>query len=122
MLVTGDITVEGNNITITCKATGIPLPTIVWTFNGRVLMSGGNVITTAITIEIGDMSVVTQTLTIMNVLRNLTGMYTCSARNSVGSDNSGLIHITVQCKLVMMLLRYCVVHKIFLFRFTTNHC
>ena len=64
MLVTGDITVEGNNITITCEAMGIPLPTIVWTFNGRVLMSGGNVITTAITIENGDMSVVTQTLTI----------------------------------------------------------
>ena len=110
MLVTGDITVEGNNITITCEATGIPLPTIVWTFNGRVLMSGGNVNTTATTIENGDMSAVTETLTIMNVLRNLTGMYTCSARNSVGDDTSSHIHITAQCKLIMMLLRFCVVH------------
>ena len=110
MLVTDNITVEGNNITITCEATGIPLPTIVWTFNGGVLMSGDNVNITAATIENGDMSAVTETLTIMNVLRNLTGMYTCSARNSVGNDTSGHIHITVQCKLVMMLLRYCVVH------------
>ena len=110
MLVTDNITVEGNNITFTCEATGIPLPTIVWTFDGRILMSGGNVNITGVTIENGDVSVVTQTLTIMNVLRNLTGMYTCSARNSVGNDTSSHIHITVQCKLVMMLLRYCMVH------------
>ena len=110
MLVTDNITVEGNNIAMTCEATGIPLPTIVWTFNGSVLMSGSNVNITGAAIENGDTSAVTQTLTIMNVLRNLTGMYTCSASNSVGSDTSSHIHITVQCKLVMMLLRYCVVH------------
>ena len=110
MSVTDNITVEGNNITIICEATGIPLPTIVWTFSGRVLMSGGNVNITTATIENGDMSVVTETLTIMNVLRNFTGVYECSASNSVSSDTSSHIHITVQCKLVMMLLRYCVLH------------
>ena len=106
VLVTGDITVEGNNITITCEATGIPLPTIVWTFSGRVLMSDSVNTTTGN----GDVLRVTETLTIMNVSREHTGVYTCSARNSVGNDTSSHIHITVQCKLVMMLLRYCVVH------------
>ena len=110
MLVADNITVEGNNITITCEAIGIPLPAIVWTVNGTVLMSGGNINITTATIENGDMSTITETLTIMNALRNLTGVYECSANNSVGSDTSSHIHITVQCKLVMMLLRYCVVH------------
>ena len=110
MLVTDNIAVEGNNIAITCEATGVPLPTIVWTFNGAVLISGDNVNITTAAIKNGDVSTVTETLTIMNVSRNFTGVYTCSANNSVGSDTSSHIHITVQCKLVMMLLRYCVVH------------
>ena len=110
MSVTDNITVEGNNITITCEATGIPLPTIVWTFNGGVLMSGGNVNISIATIENEDVSTVTETLTIMNVSRNFTGVYECSASNSVGNDTSSHIHITVQCKLVLMLLRYYVVH------------
>ena len=92
-----DVTVEGNNITITCEATGIPLPTIVWTFSGTVLMSDSVNITTTVN---GDVLRVTETLTIMNVSREHTGVYTCSANNSVGSDNSD-ITITVQCKLLL---------------------
>ena len=48
----------------------------------------------------GDVLRVTETLTIMNVSREHTGVYTCSANNSVGSDNSN-ISITVQCKLLL---------------------
>ena len=87
---------EGNNITITCEATGIPLPTILWAFSGRILMSD-SVNTTTVN---GDVLRVTERLTIMNVSREYTGMYTCSANNSVGSDNSD-ITITVQCKLLL---------------------
>ena len=47
----------------------------------------------------GDVLRVTETLTIMNVSREHTGVYTCSANNSVDSDNSN-ISITVQCKLL----------------------
>ena len=91
-----DVTVEGNNITITCEATGIPLPTIVWTFSGRILMSD-SVNTTTVN---GDVLRVTERLTIMNVSREHTGVYTCSANNSVGSGNSD-ITITVQCTLLL---------------------
>ena len=91
-----DVTVEGSNITITCEATGIPLPTIVWTFSGRVLMSDSVNTTTGN----GDVLRVTQTLTIMNVLREHTGVYTCSANNSVDRVYSD-ISITVQCKLLI---------------------
>ena len=89
--------IERNNITMTCEATGIPLPTIVWTFSGRVLMSDSVNTTTGN----GDVLRVTETLTIMNVSREHTGVYTCSANNSVGSDSSN-ITITVQCKLLLL--------------------
>ena len=103
------VIVEGNNIIITCEATGIPLPTIVWIFSGTVLMSDSNVnfYTTDITVN-GDISRVTERLTIMNASRELTGIYKCSASNSVGNDTSSGIHIAVQCKFVMMLLKYTV--------------
>ena len=114
---------EGNNITITCEATGIPLPTIVWTFSGSLLMSDSVNITTTTTTGNGDIPRVTERLTIMNVPRERTGVYGCSANNIVGSDTSSGIHIVVQCKFVMMLLRYCVIHyNICMFRSTRNYC
>ena len=105
-----DNIIEGNNITITCEATGIPLPTIVWTVNGRVLMSDSVNTTTGNGVVLR----VTDTLTIMNVSREHTGVYTCSANNSVGSDNSN-ITITVQCK---FLLRVFIVHMIHTLKLT----
>ena len=99
--VTDNIVVEGNNITITCEATGIPLPTIVWTFSGSLLMSDSVNITTIATTGNGDIPRVTEILTIMNVSRALTGGHRCSASNSVGSDTSSGIIITVQCKFVI---------------------
>ena len=105
-----DNIIEGHNITITCEATGIPLPTIIWTFSGRVLMSDSVNTTTGN----GDVLRVTETLTVMNVSREHTGVYTCSANNSVGSDNSNII-ITVQCKL---LLRIFIVHMIHALKLT----
>ena len=94
---------EGNNILITCEATGIPLPTIVWTFSSSLLMSDSVNITTTTTTTTtttgnGDIPRVTERLTIMNVSRTLTGGHRCSASNSVGSDTSSGISIIVQCK------------------------
>ena len=116
---------EGNNVTVTCEATGIPLPTIAWTFSSSLLMSDSvNITTTTTTITgNGDIPRVTERLTIMNVSRTLTGGHRCSASNSVGSDTSSGIFIIVQCKFVMMLLRYCVIHyNICMFRSTRNYC
>ena len=116
---------EGNNVTITCEATGIPLPTIAWTFSSSLLMSDSVNITTTTNNNTGngDIPRVTERLTIMNVSRALRGRHRCSASNSVGSDTSSGISFTVQCKFVMMLLRYCVIHyNICIFRSTRNYC
>ena len=44
----------------------------------------------------GNVTRVSVNLTITNASREDTGMYTCSANNSIGSDNRNVI-ITVQC-------------------------
>ena len=95
---------EGHNIITTCEATGIPLPTIVWTFSSSVLMSDSVSIFTIPITGNGGIPGVFERLTIMNVSRALTGRHRCSANNIVGSDTSSGIDITIQCKLVMMLL------------------
>ena len=45
----------------------------------------------------GNITRVSVNLTITNASREDTGVYMCSANNSVGSDNKS-INITVQCK------------------------
>ena len=45
----------------------------------------------------GNVTRVSVNLTITNAYREDTGVYTCSANNSIGSD-SRIINITVQCK------------------------
>ena len=89
---------EGNTTTITCEAFGYPPPTVVWNrINGSlsnrvsvsnsVIASAGN----------GNVTRVSVNLTITNASREDTGVYTCSANNSIGSDNSD-VNITIQCK------------------------
>ena len=48
----------------------------------------------------GNVTRVSVNLTITNVSREDTGVYMCSANNSVGSDSKS-INITVQCKLII---------------------
>ena len=88
---------EGNTTTITCKAFGYPPPTVVWNrINGilsdRVSVSDSVSVPTGY----GNVTRVSVNLTITNAYREDTGVYTCSANNSIGSDskNAG---ITVQC-------------------------
>ena len=68
----------------------------------------------------GDVLRVTETLTIMNVSREHTGVYICSANNSVGSDNSN-ISITVQCKLLLRILLYGTLKCLYACSSTRNH-
>ena len=88
--------VEGDNITITCESIGNPLPTIIWsrTNGARVLVVDSGNYT-----ESQNASKVSRNLTITNTSREDTGVYTCSANNSVGSVSSN-VSITVQCKFV----------------------
>ena len=93
------IITEGCTTTILCEAIGYPPPTVVWNkFNGilsdRVSVSDSVSVPTGY----GNVTRVSVNLTITNASREDTGVYTCSANNSIGSDSSN-VSITVQCKL-----------------------
>ena len=89
---------ERNTITITCETFGYPPPTIVWsrsngTLSDRVSVSDSVSVPTGN----GNVTRVSVNLTIINASREDTGVYTCSANNSIGSDNRN-VSITVQCE------------------------
>ena len=76
---------EGDTASFTCQATGEPVPTISWYFNGAPLADGA-------THTISETSVNTTTinsiLTIMSVESSDVGTYTCNATNVLSSDTS----------------------------------
>ena len=90
---------EENTTMITCEALGYPPPTVVWsrtngTLSDRVSVSDNVSVPTGY----GNVTRMSVNLTITNASREDTGVYMCSANNSVGSDNRN-ISVTVQCKL-----------------------
>ena len=98
---------EGSNGSITCTATGYPVPTVVWqnsdgsSLSNNRLVSGSpvNISSTGV----GNVTSVSVELMVIGAMRVDTGMYRCSANNSV-SDTSRNINITVQCKLLYVLI------------------
>ena len=94
---------ERNTTTITCEALGYPPPTVVWsrtngTLSDRVSVSDSVSVPTGY----GNLTRVIVNLTITNASREDTGVYMCSANNSVGSDSKS-INITVQCELIIIM-------------------
>ena len=94
------IIIEGNTISITCEVFGYPSPTVVWSkpnggLSDRVSVSNGFSVPTGY----GNVTSVKVNLIITNASRKDTGVYTCSANNSVGSDKNNAT-ITVQCKFI----------------------
>ena len=91
---------EGSNGSITCTATGYPVPTVVWqnsdgsSLSNNRLVSGDPVISST---GVGNVSSVSVELMVIGAMRVDTGMYRCSANNSVSSTTRN-IDITVQCK------------------------
>ncbi|XP_033096542.1 uncharacterized protein LOC117100827 [Anneissia japonica] len=73
------VTVEGNDVTITCQASGNPSPTFSWTFNGETL-SG----------------IYTHSLLLKQVNATDSGTYTCHASNEVTSVQSEQCQLTVE--------------------------
>ena len=92
---------EGSNGSITCTATGYPVPIVVWqnsdgsSLSNNRLVSGSPVISST---GVGNVSSVSVELMVIGAMRVDSGMYRCSANNSV-SSNTTYINITVQCKL-----------------------
>ena len=90
---------EGSNESITCTATGYPVPTVVWqdsdgsSLSNNRLVSGSPVISST---GVGNVSSVSVELMVIGAMRVDSGIYTCSVTNSVSSRN---ITINVQCKL-----------------------
>ena len=95
---------EGSNGSITCTATGYPVPTVVWqnsdgsSLSNNRLVSGSSV---NIPTGVGNVTSVSVELMVIGAMRVDTGMYRCSANNSVHSITRN-ISITVQCKLIVV--------------------
>ena len=89
---------ERNNVTITCEALGYPPPTVVWSRTNGTLSDRVSV-SDSVSVPTGYRNVtrVSVKLTITNASREDTGVYMCSANNSVGSDN-GNASVTVEYK------------------------
>ena len=102
-VVESSIVRKGNTATILCKAIGYPPPSITWsrtneTLSDRVSVSDSVSVPTGN----GNVTSVNVNLIITAASREDTGVYTCSANNSIGSDNRN-VSITVQCKVFVML-------------------
>ena len=91
--------IEGSNGSITCTATGYPVPTVVWlnsngsSLSNNRLISGSPVISST---GVGNVTSVSVELMVMGALRVDTGMYSCSAINNINSTMRD-ISFTVQC-------------------------
>ena len=92
---------EGDDGAITCTATGYPVPTVVWqnsdgsSLSNNGLVSGSPVISST---GVGNVSSVSVELMVIGALRVDTGMYRCSANNSISSAARNII-VTVRGRL-----------------------
>ena len=76
---------EGDNVTLYCNATGIPVPNNTW-----IRESTGNVLSNK------------QAYIITAIKRNESGSYKCVAWNSIGNNNTKSCTIDVQCKDILI--------------------
>lgn len=86
---------EGDNVTLSCNATGNPAPTISWFINGFA-------VDTSINNSRISFSGNQKHLTITNLSRTDGGKYRCKANNRVGNRTyfsaSDVATLDVQCK------------------------
>ena len=96
---------EGDNLTITCTATGVPVPSITWSrSDGSSLTDSRYVISdTSSTMVVSDVYQVTRNLTIMSIVRaDMGAMYGCTVRNVVNTLQTNVTIISVLCKFSIM--------------------
>ena len=95
------IVTEESNELITCTVTGYPVPTVVWqNGDGSSLSNNRLAFGSPLNISstgVGNVTSVSVELMVIGAMRVDTGMYRCSANNSVNSTTRN-INITVQCK------------------------
>ena len=88
---------ERDTASFTCQATGEPVPTISWYFNGVLLVNGMEHMISMISLNTTTNS---STLTIMNVQSSDAGTYTCNANNVLSSNTSSGV-LTVNGELLL---------------------
>ena len=79
-------------MTLSCDATGNPVPTISWTKDGSPISSDSRI----------SLSNETKQLTITNVDRTDSAEYRCVANNSLGNETSYPATLEVQCKQIVL--------------------
>ena len=85
---TGDQNVcVGSMVTLSCKATGKPIPKITWT---RVWENGT---------DSGELPSMDGIYVISNTSRSSDGTYRCTASNGIGDPANQRTEVTVECKL-----------------------
>ena len=95
---------EGDSVTITCTATGVPVPSVDWSrADGNSLTDSRYVISdTSSSMVVNDVYQVTRNLTIMNIIRADIGVEcSCTVTNVVDTVQSN-VSIIVLCKLIIM--------------------
>ena len=81
----GQTVTEGSNLDLYCYATGKPAPNITWT---RVLGDGTN----SKVLSVGS------SWRIVNIRRNFTGQYRCTADNGIGGPVNHTFLVNVLCE------------------------
>ena len=94
---------EGDNVSFNCQATGEPVPTISWYFNG-VPVNVTNTMKYTTSMMSLNTTTISNTLTIMSVQSSDVGTYTCNATNVVSSDTSSGI-LTVNGKFLTLVFQ-----------------
>ena len=92
---------EGSTRSITCTATGYPVPTVVWQNSDGSSLSNSRLVSGSpvnVPTGVGNVTSVSVELMVIGAMRVDTGMYRCSANNSVDDIVIRNINITIQCK------------------------
>ena len=91
---------ERDTASFTCQATGEPVPTISWYFNGDPVDEANMMKYTISTVSLNS-TTITNILTIMSVQSSDVGTYTCNAINAVSNDTSSGV-LTVNGKSIIV--------------------
>ena len=96
---------EGSNESIICTATGYLVQTVVWQNSNGSSLSNSRLSVSPVNMtssRVGNVTSVSVELMVIGATRLDTGVYKCSASNSI-SKVTRTIAITVQCKFVLHL-------------------
>ena len=77
---------ETNPVTFSCRATGEPIPSIIWYYNG-FMINVSDESEYRVSSSMNDIFIASY-LTIMNAQSYDVGIYTCEAENFIGNDSS----------------------------------